>query len=162
MNSIAAKFRPAYLAVLRTSARLGPAWLSAVLILPFISRLKRATSTKRYSILILPKDGFTQDIMSALGNADDVEVLALPRLILRESFRAFLPNSVDDNNYASAGSEFDHPKSCYRHFLRELFKVLSRFRQIDAVVTGNFGYRAERELAAAMSELRIPFTALHK
>ncbi len=162
MNSIASKFRTAYLAVLRTSARLGPAWFSAVLILPFISRLKRATSTKRYSILILPKDGFTQDIMSALGSADDVEVLALPRLILRESFRAFLPNSVDDNNYASAGREFDRCKSCYRRFLRELFKMLSRFRQIDAVVTGNFGYRAERELAAAMSELRIPFIALHK
>jgi hypothetical protein len=162
MNHIADKLRSAYLAALRKSAALGLTWVPAILVLPFISRLKPATSTKRYSILILPKDGFTQDIMSALGSADDVEVLALPRLILRESFRAFLPNSVDDNNYASAGSDFDRLKSRYRYFLLELFKVLSRFRQIDAVVTGNFGYRAERELATALSELRIPFIALHK
>ncbi|RKE72310.1 hypothetical protein DFP91_0173 [Pseudorhodoplanes sinuspersici] len=138
------------------------AWISAALVLPFIKRLKRAESKKRYTVWILPKDGFTQDVMSALDSADDVEVLAMPRLILREIFRTFLPNSIDDNNYASAGSTFDHAKLRYRDFLRRLFKALSHFRQIDAVVTGNFGYRAERELATAMSELRIPFIALHK
>ncbi len=137
-------------------------WLSAILILPFITRLKPAKSMRRYSILILPKDGFTEDIMSALSSADDVEVAALPRLTLREIFRAFLPNSVDDNNYKSAGNEFDRAKSRYRYFLRRLFKTLLHFRRIDAIVTGNFGYRAERELATAMSEMRIPFLALHK
>ena len=162
MRSIAVKLRSVYLAALRGTARCGLVWLSAALILPFIKRLKRAESKTRYTVWILPKDGFTQDVMSALDSAVDVEVLALPRLILREIFRAFLPNSIDDNNYASAGSEFDHAKSSHKNFLRKLFKALSHFRKIDAIVTGNFGYRAERELATAMSELRIPFIALHK
>ena len=160
--SITGKARSAYLKALQASAKLDLPWLAAIMISPLITRKKPAAASPRYSIVILPKDGFTQDVMSALSGADDVEVLALPRLVLRELFRAFLPNSVDDNNYASAGSEFDQAKSRYRDFLRRVFKMLQRFRMIDAVVTGNFGYRAERELASAMSDLGIPFIALHK
>jgi len=35
-------------------------------------------------------------------------------------------------------------------------------RRIDAVVSGNFSYASERELAAALQERGVPFIALHK
>src|SRR5690606_11393644 len=109
-----------------------------------------------------PKDGFTQDIMAALDTAPDVEVLALPRVVVRRLSRAFLPYFIDDNNYVSAGAEFDDAKARYRHFLRKMLATLLRFRRVDAVISGNFGYCGERELAAALSELDVPFIALHK
>lgn len=143
-------------------ARLDLSSLAAVLALLAIRRLKRTAGRATHTILILPKDGFTQDILSALDTAHSTEVQALPRVVVRKLSRAFLPYFIDDNNYVSAGVEFDEAKERYRRFLKKMITTLLQFRRIDAVVTGNFGYCGERELAAALSELAVPFIALHK
>ena len=50
----------------------------------------------------------------------------------------------------------------YREFLVRWWRAFDPHRRIDAVLTGNFAYYAEREFAAALEELGVPFIVLHK
>jgi hypothetical protein len=113
-------------------------------------------------VVILPKEGFTEDVMTALADADPVKVVALPRIVVKLLAAPFLPYFIDDNNYASCAAEYDVPKLRYRRFLVAVFETLLRVMRIDAMITGNFSYATERELASAMEELGVPFIALHK
>ncbi len=152
-----------YARAVRCSAAANLPWLTALLILPAIKMLKpaRAAAEPR-SVVILAKEGFTDDIMTALAGADAVKVLALPRIVVKLLAAPFLPYFVDDNNYASCGAEYDAAKLRYRRFLVALLKTLRRFMRIDAMISGNFSYASERELASAMQEIGLPFIALHK
>ena len=75
---------------------------------------------------------------------------------------AFLPPEVDDNNYVSASAASKAAMQRYRAFLTRFWRAFDPQRRIRAVISGNFGYYAERELAAALEALDIPFIALHK
>jgi hypothetical protein len=52
--------------------------------------------------------------------------------------------------------------TAYRDFLGQFWKALDPSRRIDAVLSGNFGYYAEQEFAAALESLGVPFIAVHK
>lgn len=154
--------RAIYGSAFRICARLNLPRLAAALAVPTLRRLTRAERPDAPVVLILPKDGFTEDIMSALAPAKDVSVLALPRAVVHEIAAAFLPYFIDDNNYASCGASFDGVKADYRRFLRRMLRALRRMVRHDAIITGNFGYAPDRELASASRDLGIPFIALHK
>jgi hypothetical protein len=148
---------------LRTCARLDLPRLATLLVLPALRTLKHAEKGARSrTVVILPKAGFTEDVMEALRSARNVRVLVLPRILIHRIAGEFLPYFVDDNNYASCGTQYDDNKSRYRRFLQRMIAFLTRFVPIDACVTGNFSYAPDRELASAMTALRIPFIALHK
>jgi len=151
-----------YAAALRRSAALNWPWVAALLILPALKTLKHARTANPATVVILPKEGFTEDIMSALADSDGVRVVALRRIVMKILAAPFLPYFVDDNNYVSCGAQYDVAKLRYRRFLIAVFKVLRRFVRIHAMISGNFSYASERELASAMQEIGIPFIALHK
>jgi hypothetical protein len=136
--------------------------LAAMLILPVFKTLKSAWTGDARTVVILPKEGFTEDVMTALADADAVKVVALPRIIVKLLAAPFLPYFIDDNNYASCGAEYHAPKVRYRRFLFAVFETILRVRRVDAMISGNFSYATERELASAMEELGVPFIALHK
>ena len=50
----------------------------------------------------------------------------------------------------------------YRAFLTRFWQALDPHQRIHAVISGNFAYYAEREFAAALEGLGVPFIALHK
>jgi hypothetical protein len=160
--SPSASLKSLYAGALRCSAALNLPWLAALLILPAFRTLKPARVANARTVVILPKEGFTEDVMTALADADAVRVVALRRIVVKLLAAPFLPYFIDDNNYASCGSEHDTAKMRYRRFLVSLFTVLRRFMRIDAMISGNFSYATERELAAAMEEIGVPFIALHK
>jgi hypothetical protein len=116
----------------------------------------------QWRLLLLPRSRFNEDALSALSSIDSVEVFMLPRRIVKAIAAAFLPNEVDDNNYLSTSPQAHAAMLRYRAFLKRFWRYFDPRGRIDAVVTGNFGYCAERELAAALEELGIPFIALHK
>jgi hypothetical protein len=136
--------------------------LAAMLILPAFKTLKPALTADARTVVILPKEGFTEDVMTALADADAIKVVALPRIVVKLLAAPFLPYFIDDNNYASCGAEYDAPKLRYRRLLFAVFETVLRVRRIDAMISGNFSYATERELASAMEELGVPFIALHK
>jgi hypothetical protein len=160
--SSSASFKSFYLGAVRRSAALNLPWLTALLIRPAFKTLKRAKAADARTVVILPKEGFTEDVMTALADADTIKVVALPRIIVKLLAAPFLPYFIDDNNYASAGVEHDAAKRRYRRFLVAVFSTLGRSMRVDAMISGNFSYATERELAAAMDEMGAPFIALHK
>ncbi|HEV7276279.1 MAG TPA: hypothetical protein VGN80_08330 [Devosiaceae bacterium] len=143
-------------------AKLGRPKLAAALAVPVLQQLHGKRGQGRRTVIVLPKDGFTQDVMSVLATLPDMTVLGLPRIILREASAAFLPFFIDDNNYASCGLEFEGSKRRYKEFLAIMLQELQKQVPFEGILTGNFGYARERELAAAASGLGIPFIALHK
>lgn len=148
---------------LRACARLDLPRLATLLVLPALRTVKRAEKgAAAKTVVILPKAGFTEDVMEALRQARNVRVLLLPRILIHRIAGEFLPYFIDDNNYASCGTQYDANKSRYRVFLQRMIAFLTRFVPIDACLTGNFSYAPDRELASAMTALGIPFIALHK
>jgi hypothetical protein len=160
--SLSASLKSLYLGAVRRSAALDLPWLAALLILPAFRTMKPAEAAHTHTVVILAKEGFTEDIMTALADAGAIKVVGLPRIIVKALASPFLPYFIDDNNYASCGAEFDQAKLHYRRFILALLKTLRRFMRIDAMISGNFSYASEREFAAAMQDLGAPFVALHK
>jgi hypothetical protein len=113
-------------------------------------------------VVIIPKEGFTEDVLAALADAESVNVVALRRIVVKVLAQPFLPYFIDDNNYLSCGPQYDEAKLRYRRFLVSFLQSLRRLRPIDGIITGNFSYATERELASAMEQLGLPFIALHK
>jgi hypothetical protein len=160
--SLSAKFKNIYGAAIERAAARNLPTLAALLMLFAFRTVKPAKAVDARTVVILPKLGFTPDIMMTLAAADQVKVVVLPRIVVKYVAGAFLPYFVDDSNYTSCGAEFDEAKLRYRAFWIAALRRLRRYMRIDAMITGNFSYAAERELAAAMQEAGIPFIALHK
>jgi hypothetical protein len=160
--SLSASLRSLYGAAIGASAALNVPWLAALLIRPLLKTVKAANAANPLTVVILPKEGFTEDIMAALALADDLEVRTFPRTALHRIARHFLPYFIDENNYASCGPEFDKAKLRYRQFVLAMLRKLVRSQRIDAIVSGNFAYVADRELASACKEIGIRFIVLHK
>ena len=116
----------------------------------------------RWRVLLLPRSRFTEDALSALERIDSLSISMLPRKTVKAIAAAFLPDEVDDNNYSSTSEEAHAAMREYRAFLKRFWQHFDPERKFDAVITGNFGYCAERELAAALEEAGVPFVALHK
>lgn len=113
-------------------------------------------------VVVLSKAGFTDDALSALKTIGGVEVITLSRRVLKILAAVFLPREVNDNNYASASPSAKAAMARYRGFLTRFWRALDRRRRIDAVMSGNFGYCAEREFAAALEASGVPFIVLNK
>ena len=113
-------------------------------------------------LLTLPKPGFTQDAIAAFGNDPQFALLGFNRAYVKAPYPAFLPPLVDDNNYRSAPAEFDAAKAQLRAFWVDAWGRIQDRAKADAVLTGNFGYFAEQELAAAVDRSGVPFIAMHK
>lgn len=122
----------------------------------------QASPSRRNRILVLPRKGLNDDLMSSLLEMESIEVVTLPRRVVKAMAAAFLPGEVDDNNYISASPAAQAAMANYRIFLTRFWQAFDPSGRIDAVVSGNFGYYAERELAGTLEALGVPFIALHK
>ena len=113
-------------------------------------------------VLLLPRAGLNDDVINVMRTLRCIEVVALPRRVLKAIASAFLPPEVDDNNYISAATATKAGVQKYRDFLMRFWQAFDPQRKIEVVITGNFGYYAERELGASLEALDVPFIALHK
>ena len=118
--------------------------------------------SKRYHVLMIDKDTFYEDVLASLGASPDVRVHVANRVLVKSIAAAFLPPELDDNFYVSDDPKTIQAKRDYCEFLTKMWPLLTWLMPINAVVSANFGYYAERELAGAMERLGVPFLALHK
>jgi len=142
-------------------AKLGLALPAAYLIHRTIHPFSGAPA--RYRVLIIKKAVFNEDVLEVLGKAPDIEVFGVGRAVIKSLSLGILPRAVcDDATYVSDDPATEQAKVRYRTLCLRVWRYLSLFRQYDAVITGNWCYWAERELAAALEELGTPFIVLHK
>ncbi len=117
----------------------------------------------RYRVLVIRKAVFNEDIREVLGECPDVEVFSVGRAIVKCLAIGLLPRSVcDDATYVSDDPATERAKIRYRKVCQGVWRYLSLFRRYDAVITGNWCYWAERELATVLEGLGTPFIVLHK
>ncbi|MBD3308032.1 hypothetical protein GF339_16440 [candidate division KSB3 bacterium] len=116
----------------------------------------------RYKLLLLRKAIFDEDAFVSFGACEQVQLYGISRKITKLIAYSFLPSHLNDDRYRSQSPDDDRQKQAYRQFLIQMWSRLRRVIQIDAVLTANFGYRSEQELAAALESLGIPCIALHK
>ncbi|MFW5857401.1 MAG: hypothetical protein ACOCX4_05945 [Planctomycetota bacterium] len=121
-----------------------------------------APAAARHRILVLQKVGLNEDISAAFAGQTGVALLRGPRHAVKALAHAFLPPHLDDNNYVTTSPADDAAKAAYREFLCAFWPALQRHVRLDAAVSGNFCYYAERELAGALERLGTPFVVLHK
>lgn len=149
--------------IFRHLARHRLAWLCALFLRLHVQKIKgTAYGTDPIDILIIPKEGFVDDILSSFGNEGSFNIYRVYRSALKAIAAGILHPSLDDNNYVSYDREINATKIQYRDFLREIWIRLDHLHFFQAVMGGNFGYYAERELGAALEEIGRPFIALHK
>ena len=131
-----------------------------------MTRVYHRCDTRRgrqaYNVLVIPKDVFLEDVASSLGAYGQFQVYSIPRTAIKATAAAFLPPAIDDNFYVSSDPAVQRCKDAYRSFLSKMWAVFAHLLRIDAVVTGNYSYYAERELATALEERGVPFVAMHK
>lgn len=121
-----------------------------------------SSSSPRYRALIMTRPGFSQDIEASFQDSDEFKLIVWPNLALKAFAAAILKPTLDHNYYLTDDPDETASKVEYRDFLRKLWRVFFAIRPVDVVLTGNFGYFQERELATVLEEFGTPFIALHK
>ena len=124
--------------------------------------LNRGASASAHNVLGLAKDIFNEDVKAAFGEAPDFRVYRMHRQIVKAVARAFLPREIDDSNYVSDDPAVAKAKAEYRRCQALIWRRVLKRSRIDAVLTANFCYYAERELAGALESIGVPFIPIHK
>lgn len=151
--------------VLKFSVRYNFIGLTSLLLRFHIEPIRNVTAdsdSKSFHILILPKPGFTEDILDSLSRRDVFKIYELDRRLIKTIYKEFLPYYVDDNNYCQSDLSLEEKKQELRKFWIIIIRLILRKAKIDAVISGNFAYASEKELAGAFNEIGIPFVILHK
>ena len=115
-----------------------------------------------HTILMLPRVIFTEDVAATFGGTGQFRVLRPFGSAMKSLASGIFPPLTHTNFYAVDDPELNTGKQAYREFLTQMWTTLQNTIQIDAVVTGNFSYWAERELGTALESLGVPFIAMHK
>ena len=117
---------------------------------------------KVYTMLILPRVIFTEDVVSSFGEGGEYRILMPLHSMIKALADGFLPLDLDSNTYRTDDPAVKECKRAYREFLTRMWAKLQPYIQVDVVVTASFAYYAERELATALESLGIPFIAMFK
>ncbi|MBT3172761.1 MAG: hypothetical protein HN333_15180, partial [Rhodospirillaceae bacterium] len=116
-------------------------------------------------VLVLDKPGMSEDGRATFGGDPRFRLFVLDTVGIK-AFKAivsvFLPPEIDDYNYVNDAPAIAAGRTAYRAFMARTWTALAARRRIDAVLTGNFAYYAEREVQAVLEARGIPFIALHK
>jgi hypothetical protein len=124
-----------------------------------------APSPQAAHVLVLDKPGMSEDGRAAFDGDPRFRLFVLDTVGIK-AFKAmisvFLPPEIDDYNYVDDRPAVAAGRAAYRAFMARTWAALAARRRIDAVLTGNFAYYAEREVQAVLQARGIPFIALHK
>jgi len=147
--------------VLTWAARSGRVETVARLLQAHLVRVQTGINPKAH-VIVLFKVGCTEDVVSSVAGDARFTLDGLDRRVVKALARAFLPAGIGDNEYLSDKKEWTEAKARYRQFLVAVWSRLRARRGPHLVVSGNFGYYAERELAGALENIGIPFVVLQK
>ena len=114
-------------------------------------------------LIVLAKSGGVDDLEAAFAATPaSFKIYILPRSMVKQTFLYYLKGRVSDGQYLTTDKETERLKMEYRAYLYKVLKYYKRLFGCDAILQFNFIYHAERELAAASSELGIPFLCSYK
>lgn len=123
---------------------------------------RRKRSRFRVLVLNLNKPGFPADIEESLLADPAFEVVCWPNYALKAIALGILAPKLNNRRYASSDPAIEASKLEYRDFLFAMWTHFCGIKPVDAVVSANFGYYAQREFGAALKQAGTPLVVLHK
>ncbi len=147
---------------LGVAARARRARETALLLRALIRPITPRRGSNAIRILVLPANGFLEDMLEVAASDPRIELHALSRTAVKAVASAFLSPRVNDFTYGSPDAADRQGMRAYREFLVEVLLRMPSELRFHAVASGNFAYYAEQELAAAFEACGVPFVVLLK
>jgi hypothetical protein len=142
-------------------AKLGLALPAAYLIHKTIRPLTGGPAP--YHVLVIEKAVFVEDVLEVLCDAKDIQAFGVRRAVLKSLALGILPRAIcGDDAYITDDPAAARAKQHYRRLWKKIWRYMSMVSKYDAVLTGNWCYWAERELASELEAIGTPFVVLHK
>lgn len=135
------------------------AWRLSIKKMRHLSRKGR----NKKKLIVLAKSAGIDDLEAAFNKTPaSFGIYVLPRRLVKTTCHYFLQSRVTDGNYMTGDGETEKSKADYRAYLYKVLGYLKSMFGCDAILNFNVVYHAERELAAASSEIGIPFLCSYK
>jgi len=149
--------------LLKTPLALNSPYLAAMS-LAFLTKKENSNGSK-YKVLALARSIFMDDVKAMSEFSGQIEFLSTPLPYWQIFFDHFMrgpkyelleENNYHVTNYCTEGREK------YFQFIMKFLPAYKKFSGFKAILTGNFAYMPQQELARACTKLNIPFIVLHK
>lgn len=153
--------------MLAFSARWNLPWLAARILAQLPKRLplgsgSRAGEQRRILAFNFGKDEFFRDLEQIFSGDETFEIFAWPHYALESIAQSLLHPSLKHDNYLTDDPEIEMTKERYRKFISSTWRHHQAIRPVDAVISANFGYLVQREVAAALEKQGTPFIVMQK
>ena len=154
--------------LLRLFARRNKPWLASRAMLLVTRSLPAeniggTSGPKRNRVLVLNanKDGVLEDLQAIFGSLG-YELITWPSYALDAIADELLAPGLSHNCYVSIDPKVEASKIRYRYFLSSMWNYYKRIFPVDLVISANFGYYKQRELATALEDRGTPYIVLQK
>ena len=129
-----------------------------------IKKIKKPLEKKtNYKALVLSKSGGLDDLINSQEIYNKkILYYVIPRGLIRKIYNFYLDEKLYDYRYLTKDKRINKQKILYRDFLFKLLKVFQKFFNLDAIITFNLFYKADREIQFVTSKLGIKFIVLQK
>lgn len=111
---------------------------------------KYANSGRGYRLLILLKSGFFHDAKACFEGREQFGLYYLSRYFAKCVAEQFLPADLNEFTYKTENPIIEASTHELRQYWIKILSKVNIIIKIDAVVTGNFGYKPEQEFAIAL------------
>lgn len=128
-------------------------------------RVPENANGKLPRVLCLGRTIFVDDIKAMARYSGQIEYMVVHLQYFEQIFQHFFSKKeragITEENYHHDNTTANGKKA-YAALVREVLRLLRRDLGIAAVMSGNFGYVVQQEVAAACASLGIPFIVMHK
>ncbi len=153
--------------LLEIFVKLNLSFLSSLVLFLNLRKIKKIYSKKpNKKIILLPKSGGIEDILSAYRNPDrnnNIIFYILPRILIKIIFHKFLKyENFEDYSTKDTSVNITNKKNDYKSFIKKTFLSLDKFWKFNAIIGFNPFYYAENDLPEPIKDLGKKFLVVHK
>lgn len=133
----------------------------------FAALLARALShtinkKNQYTVLCIGRPIFDEDIEELARYGGTLNYLIVPKIVFISIFKEFVPQLLFSHADYHTIQGYEHEKLKCRKFFESFLAEFRKAVRVDAIVTANYNYSWQQELAVAARTLDIPFVVLFK
>lgn len=140
-------------------ARLQLPGVAAVLARALSQTINRQSSR---TVMCIGRPIFNEDIEELAEYGGTLNYLIVPKIVFVEIFRHFLPELLLSHAKYHETKGYEDEKLRCRSFFEVFLVKFNKAAGVDAILTANYNYSWQQELAVAARNLGIPFVVLFK
>ncbi len=127
---------------------------------------KQINNQGDYTVVCIGRSIFMDDVRAMVRFSGQIRYFDIQLRYFCKIFDYFVSSNEQDlykeNKYHLCSYQDYSGKKKYHDYLAIMIPWLRRLLKFDAVLSGNFGYTAQQEIAQVSQEQKIPFIVIHK